>query len=159
MPDVRRGLRWPRDRNHRGAGVRRACRQAEEEFRRPWRRAMRLLHAGLCDASASREMPGVHAVITAADVVQRPIGVAKDHLPLKSGLVRSMRDEIAAVAAETEEIANSALGLIKVDYQPLPIVASAEDAMKPGALLPHGKNLRGPGPDRKPLAPHKALPP
>ena len=51
------------------------------------------------DTSAARAMPGVHAVITAADIVdQRPIGVAKDHLPLKRGLVRSMRDEIAAVA-------------------------------------------------------------
>jgi xanthine dehydrogenase molybdenum-binding subunit len=108
------------------------------------------------DTSAARAMPGVHAVITAADVVQRPIGVAKDHLPLKSGLVRSVRDEIAAVAAETEEIANSALGLIKVEYEPLPIVASAEDAMKPGAPLLHGQDLVVPGPDGKPLVAHKA---
>ena len=108
------------------------------------------------DTSAARAMPGVHAVITAADVAQRPIGVAKDHLPLKSGLVRSMRDEIAAVAAETEEIARSALGLIKVDYEPLPIVASAQDAMKPGAPLLHGEDLVVPGPDGKPLVAHKA---
>ena len=48
----------------------------------------------------------MHAVITAADVpYQRPIGVAKDHLPLKGDKVRSLRDEIAAVAADTEEIA------------------------------------------------------
>ncbi len=108
------------------------------------------------DTSAARAMPGVHAVITAADVTQRPIGVAKDHLPLKSGVVRSMRDEIAAVAAETEEIANSALKLIKVDYEPLPIVASAEAAMKPGAPLLHGEDLIVPGPDGKPLVAHKA---
>ena len=45
-------------------------------------------------------------MITAADVpYQRPIGVAKDHLPLKGDRVRSLRDEIAAVAADSEEIA------------------------------------------------------
>ena len=45
------------------------------------------------DVSAARALPGVHAVITAADVPwQRPIGVAKDHLPLKLDRVRSPRD-------------------------------------------------------------------
>ena len=93
------------------------------------------------DTRAARAMPGVHAVITAADIVdQRPIGVTKDHLPLKRDRVRSLRDEIAAVAAETEEIAEQALRLIYVDYEPLPIVASAEDAMKPGAPLLHGED-------------------
>ena len=74
------------------------------------------------DTSAARALPGVHAVITAADVPwQRPIGVAKDHLPLKADRVRSPRDEIAAVAAESEEIASAALKLIKVAYEPLQI--------------------------------------
>src|SRR6516164_1217366 len=108
------------------------------------------------DTRAARAMPGVHAVITAADIVQRPIGVAKDHLPLKGERVRSLRDEIAAVAAETEEIAVAALKLIKVDYEPLPIVASAQEAMKPGAPLLHGEDLVVPGPDGKPLLAHKA---
>ena len=41
------------------------------------------------DVSRARALPGVHAVITAADVPdQRPIGVAKDHLPLKTDRVR-----------------------------------------------------------------------
>jgi xanthine dehydrogenase molybdenum-binding subunit len=48
----------------------------------------------------------VHVVITAADIAdQRPIGVARDHLPLKTDKVRSLRDEVAAVAAESEQIA------------------------------------------------------
>src|SRR5215472_3399546 len=93
------------------------------------------------DTSAAQALPGVHAVITAADIPwQRPIGVAKDHLPLKRDVVRSPRDEIAAVAAETEAIAQAALELIRVHYEPLPIVASAEDAMKPGAPLLHGED-------------------
>jgi len=108
------------------------------------------------DTRAARAMPGVHAIITAADIVQRPIGVAKDHLPLKGDRVRSLRDEIAAVAAETEEIATAALKLIKVDYEPLPIVASAQEAMKPGAPLLHGEDLIAPGADGKPQVVHKA---
>ncbi|HEX7383115.1 MAG TPA: xanthine dehydrogenase family protein molybdopterin-binding subunit [Burkholderiaceae bacterium] len=86
------------------------------------------------DASRARALPGVHAVITAADVPdQRPIGVAKDHLPLKAGRVRSVRDEVAAVAAESEAIARAALELIEVEYQDLPVLADAEAALAPGA--------------------------
>ncbi len=90
------------------------------------------------DTSAARELPGVHAVITADDLPdQRPIGVAKDHLPLKRGRVRSERDEIAAVAADSEAIALAALKLIVVEYEDLPIVADAEAALAPGAPLVH----------------------
>lgn len=90
------------------------------------------------DVSAARALPGVHAVITAADVPdQRPIGVAKDHMPLKTDRVRSQRDEIAAVAAESEEIAEQALKLIKVEYEDLPVLADPEDAARPGAPAIH----------------------
>ncbi len=90
------------------------------------------------DTARARALPGVHAVLTAADVPdQRPIGVAKDHLPLKRDRVRSLRDEIAAVAAETEAIARAALALIDVEYEDLPVVADAEDALAPGAPLVH----------------------
>ncbi|HRI17049.1 MAG TPA: molybdopterin-dependent oxidoreductase, partial [Burkholderiaceae bacterium] len=68
---------------------------------------------------------------------QRPIGVAKDHLPLKSGRVRSERDEIAAVAADSEAIARAALALIEIDYEDLPVVADAEAALAQGAPLIH----------------------
>ena len=85
------------------------------------------------DTSAAKALPGVHVVITAADIVnQRPIGVAKDHLPLKTGKVRSLRDEIAAVAAESEQIAMEALKLIKVEYEDLPILTDPAEAIKPG---------------------------
>ena len=108
------------------------------------------------DTSAARALPGVHAVITGADVPwQRPIGVAKDHLPLKTDRVRSPRDEIAAVAAESEEIAAAALKLIKVVYEPLPIVATSEESLKPGATLVHGDDLIVPGPDGEPQVVHK----
>jgi len=90
------------------------------------------------DTSRARALPGVHAVITAADVPdQRPIGVAKDHLPLKRDRVRSQRDEIAAVAAESEAVARAALALIDVEYADLPVVADVQAALEPGAPLIH----------------------
>jgi xanthine dehydrogenase molybdenum-binding subunit len=90
------------------------------------------------DTSRAKALPGVHAVLTAADVPnQRPIGVARDHLPLKGERVRSIRDEIAAVAAETEEIARAALALIEVEYEDLPIAADAAASLEPGAPLIH----------------------
>ncbi|MBZ0145324.1 MAG: molybdopterin-dependent oxidoreductase, partial [Rhodocyclaceae bacterium] len=99
------------------------------------------------DTSAAKALPGVHAVITAADVpYQRPIGVAKDHFPLKTDRVRSLRDEIAAVAAETEAIAEAALKLIKVEYEDLPVLADPNDSLKPDAPLihpePHGATAK-----------------
>jgi xanthine dehydrogenase molybdenum-binding subunit len=107
------------------------------------------------DTSAAKALAGVHAVITAADVPwQQPIGVAKDHLPLKTDRVRSLRDEIAAVAADSEEIAAEALKLIRVEYQALPVVTDPLAALEPGAPLihpePHGAAT---GPTLKPGAP------
>ena len=90
------------------------------------------------DTSAARALPGVHAVLTAADVPdQRPIGVARDHLPLKRDRVRSPRDEIAAVAADSEDIARQALALIEVDYEDLPPLTDASAALAPGAPQIH----------------------
>jgi len=104
------------------------------------------------DTSKARALPGVHAVITAADVpYQRPIGVGKDHLPLKTDRVRSPRDEIAAVAAESVEIAEAALALIEVEYEDLPVLSDPRDSLKPGAPLVHPEP-RG-GADRDSLKP------
>jgi xanthine dehydrogenase molybdenum-binding subunit len=90
------------------------------------------------DTTAAKALPGVHAVITAADVPwQQPIGVAKDHLPLKTDRVRSLRDEVAAVAADSVEIAEEALKLIRVDYEPLPVLTDAVAALAPEAPRIH----------------------
>jgi xanthine dehydrogenase molybdenum-binding subunit len=101
------------------------------------------------DTSAAEVLPGVVAVITADRVHQRPFGFAKDHLALKGGAadggkVRCIRDEIAAVAALTEEIAQEAVRRIRVDYEELPGVFDPEVALRPGAPLVHeerGSNL------------------
>ena len=101
------------------------------------------------DTSAAEALPGVLAVVTADRVEQHPFGFAKDHLALKGGAadggkVRCIRDEVAAVAALTEEIAQEAVRLIRVDYEELPAVFDPASALRPGAPLVHegrGSNL------------------
>src|SRR6202171_5177972 len=101
------------------------------------------------DTSAAEALPGVVAVITADRVEQHPVGFAKDHLALKGGAadggkVRCIRDEIAAVAALTEEIAQEAVRLIRVEYEELPAVFDPDSALRPDAPLIHdelGSNL------------------
>src|SRR5688572_4324078 len=89
------------------------------------------------DVSRAAMLPGVLAVLTAADVEQHPFGFVKDQLALKRGKVRCIRDEVAAVAAETAEIAEHALELIDVEYEALPAVFDPERAVEPGAPLVH----------------------
>ncbi len=98
------------------------------------------LHAKIIsiDTAKAAALPGVHCVITAADVPeQRPIGVKKDQLPLKTDRVRSYRDEIAAVAADSPEIAAAALRLIEVVYEDLPPLTDPKLSKLPDAPRLH----------------------
>lgn len=56
----------------------------------------------------------------------------KDHTVL-ADKVRRMGEAVAAVAAETEELAEAAARSVKVVYEPLPVVLDPHEAMKPGA--------------------------
>lgn len=92
------------------------------------------------DASRALKLPGVKAVATGADVPGRKFGVyarTSDQYPLAKDKVRYLGEEVAAVAATDEATAEEALGLIKVDYEPLPAVFNYEDAMKPEAPQIH----------------------
>jgi xanthine dehydrogenase molybdenum-binding subunit len=89
------------------------------------------------DTSRAAALPGVLVVITAAEVEQHPFGFARDQLALKAGTVRCVRDEIAAVAAESAAIAEAALDLIEVDYEELPAVFDPQTAVRAGAPLVH----------------------
>ncbi len=89
------------------------------------------------DTSKARALPGVRAVITGEDIPEIKMGVYKDNRPLKAGKVRSYRDEVAAVAATDPQIAQEALSLIEVIYEPLPGVYDPEEAMREGAPLVH----------------------
>jgi xanthine dehydrogenase molybdenum-binding subunit len=89
------------------------------------------------EASRAVRLPGVLAVITGADVEQRPFGFLKDQVALKREKVCCIRDEVAAVAAESREVADEALRLIEVEYEELPAVFDPERALDAGAPLVH----------------------
>lgn len=89
------------------------------------------------DTSKAEKLPGVRAVLTGATIPPFKIGVMKDNPPLKSGKVCSMRDEVAAIAAITPEIAGEALDLIEVEYEELPGIFDPVEAMQEGAPLIH----------------------
>jgi xanthine dehydrogenase molybdenum-binding subunit len=89
------------------------------------------------DTSAAEKLPGVITVITAKDMPPTKIGITQDNPPLKSDKVRSLRDEVAAVAAVDEATAERALELIKVKYKPLAAVFDPEEAMKDDAPQLH----------------------
>jgi CO/xanthine dehydrogenase Mo-binding subunit len=91
------------------------------------------------DTRAATAMPGVHAVITAANVTQHPFGYGLDNTPLKPEVVRCAGDEVAAVAAEDEETALRALDAVAVEYELLPAVTDPFKALEPDAPLVHEK--------------------
>ena len=95
------------------------------------------------DTSKARQLEGVEAVLTARDIPgEKTIGiVVKNQAILASDKVRYLGDGVALVAARTKEIAEAALGLIEVDYEPLPVVSDPEAALQPDAPRIHeGEN-------------------
>ncbi|MGH7319427.1 MAG: xanthine dehydrogenase family protein molybdopterin-binding subunit, partial [Candidatus Rokuibacteriota bacterium] len=89
------------------------------------------------DTRRAEALPGVLGVVTGSSVEQHPFGYAKDHLALKRDVVRCIRDEVAAVAAESEAIAIEACRLIEVEYDELPAVFDPAAALRPGAPQIH----------------------
>ena len=104
------------------------------------------------DTAAARRVPGVHAVITAADLPGELFGRRMRDMPvLAKDKVRYVGERMAAVAAETKEAAEEALSLITVEYEELPGVFETDDATKPGAVLVHPKVDAYPG-HREPVS-------
>ncbi len=90
------------------------------------------------DASKARRLPGVKAVVTAAEWPGIKIGpYTQDEEVLAVSKVRFVGDHVAAVAAVDEDTAEEALNLIKVEYAPLPAVFDASEAMRPDASRVH----------------------
>jgi aerobic carbon-monoxide dehydrogenase large subunit len=98
----------------------------------------------ITDIAVAHGLPGVHLVLTAPDIaalgglpcVAIPEGVKVDAPPypvLARDLVRHVGDAIAFIVADTIEQAKDAAEAIKIDWQPLPHVVGALDAVKPGA--------------------------
>jgi xanthine dehydrogenase molybdenum-binding subunit len=91
------------------------------------------------DTGQAQALPGVRAVLTHKDVPGRNRHglVYHDWPVLCDDKVRYMGDAVALVAADTPEIAAEALKLIQVEYEPLPVVANAEQARQANAPLVH----------------------
>jgi carbon-monoxide dehydrogenase large subunit len=102
------------------------------------------------DTTKAKAADGVLAVLTGADVeadklggfspaMPEDMGGPKGYRTLRSilavGKARAVGDRIAFVVAETLTLAKNAAELVEVDYEPLPAVITAEDAVKPGAPL------------------------
>lgn len=92
------------------------------------------------DTSRAEVLPGVFAVVSGEDarLTTAPLATIPDawgvHC-LAVGKARFVGEPVAAVAATSRYIAEDALELIDVEYEPLPPVVDAFEAMKPGAPL------------------------
>jgi len=87
------------------------------------------------DTSRAEALPGVKCVLTHENTPKvHPLGKFEFLLDYR---VHHAGEEVAAVAAVTEEIAKEALKLIDVEYEAEPVLIDAEEAMKPGAFLVH----------------------
>jgi len=97
------------------------------------------------DVSKARGLPGVHAVLTYKDVQRIPYTTAGQSWPEPGPhdqysldyMVRFVGDRVAAVAAETPEIAEQALKLIHVDYEIKPALLDPRKSMNPDAPRIH----------------------
>jgi CO/xanthine dehydrogenase Mo-binding subunit len=97
------------------------------------------------DTSRARALPGVVCVLTGKDVpgaklttdmpgqTGKKARAGSDAPVLASDVVRFVGEPIALVAAQTLTIAECALDLIEIEYEPLPGVFDPIEAMKPGA--------------------------
>jgi CO/xanthine dehydrogenase Mo-binding subunit len=104
------------------------------------------------DIAAAEAAPGVIAVLTAKDVPVNEYGLIMPDQPVLCGvgstpqaqLVRWEADHVAVVVAETDAQAQSAAKLVKVEYEPLPVVTDPIAAMQPNAPILHPYKFRFP---------------
>jgi len=102
-------------------------------------------HARLArvDARRALAMPGVRAVLTAADVpaaaiipnrVPVPDGTTRYLQPaIARDVVRYVGEPVALIVADRRDLAEDALEAVEVEYAPLPVAASVDAALAPGA--------------------------
>jgi CO/xanthine dehydrogenase Mo-binding subunit len=90
------------------------------------------------DPSKALALRGVHAVVTGEDCTGLKIGRRLYDMPiLADGEVRFIGEKVAAVAADTELIAEEAVSLIDVEYEETEPILDPVETMKPGARLIH----------------------
>lgn len=87
------------------------------------------------DTSAAEALPGVKAVVTGKDAPYRVGLYMIDKNLIAVDRVRYQGEIVAAVAAEDEKTAELAVSLIKVEYEPLPIVHDVDEALEASILV------------------------
>ena len=107
-----------------------------------WAKVLRasVAHARIVkiDTSKAKALKGVRAVLTGADVKDIFVGTRVKDLPvLAYDKVRMCGDAVAAVAADSEAIAEEAIELIDFEYEELPHVDDPVEALKPISPLIH----------------------
>jgi len=110
------------------------------------------------DTTRARALAGVRAVVTGADVKGQRLGRRLQDWPVLCwDRVLFVGDRVAAVAADTREIAEEAVRLIAVDYEELPALLDMDAALAHSAPVLHPdaatyRFLEGRGP--RPATPH-----
>ncbi len=125
------------------------------DFDRPGMLHARILHSPHAharikdiDTRKAEALPGVHAVLTYKNVPRVVYSTAGQSYPIPGPLdyvsfdnkVRYVGDRVAAVAAETPEIAEEALELIEVEYEVLEPVLNVDEAMAENAPVIHDQD-------------------
>jgi CO/xanthine dehydrogenase Mo-binding subunit len=104
------------------------------------------------DMGAAETVPGVVAIVTAKDVPVNEYGLILSDQPVLVGLGSSKPhadvslwegDQVAVVIAETELAAARACELLRIEWEPLPVVTDVFEAMKDELILQpwHGSNI------------------
>ncbi|MCR1900125.1 xanthine dehydrogenase family protein molybdopterin-binding subunit [Irregularibacter muris] len=89
------------------------------------------------DTSKAENYKGVKAVITGKYFSVLTGSMITDRPPIAKDKVRYYGEAVALIVADSEENAMAATQLVEVEYQPLPVVNSIQDAIKQGATLIH----------------------
>ncbi len=89
------------------------------------------------DVSAAKAMKGVHDVITGDYYTKRGGLYLEDKNFLAVNTVKFYGEPVVAIAAETPEIAEAACDLVKVEYEPLPVINNPMEGMAKDAILIH----------------------
>lgn len=110
---------------------------------RPHARILRI------DTESALQVAGVLRIFTAADVPVNEYGLQIPDQPVLCGpapcppggvdpaIVRFWGDQVAAIVAETEDAAEQARRLLRVEYEDLPVLDDPEEALRPEAVLLH----------------------
>ncbi|HEY60765.1 MAG TPA: xanthine dehydrogenase family protein [Anaerolineae bacterium] len=101
------------------------------------------------DIRGAEQYPGVIAVFTAKDIPCNEYGLIMPDQPVLCGpgslkpyadRVRFIGDQVALVIGENEDVAKHASGLIKIEYEDLPVITDAQKALQEGTYLIHPDN-------------------